>query len=484
MIITANILTGVAPCEVTFEVEETGKTLVTWVWNLGDGTTSNDKSPRHRYELPGIYTVLCYAWDNNGDTYTAIEYSYIRIYDDAIGDEGLVSGDTDMCFKVAVKPSQGRGITPISGTWVWPHLYAAIAKGIDSLNKPMTLVINSKTMEIFRIGVPELWVDREGGYGEAEIACEAMLPEIESRYGPHENVRHRETHVCERPFDEKDYRDKEGYDSEGFRDGHTLSLEIFSGGEQIVPETKLRSLQRNADYAFFKNFESRRMQVKLKHSTSAFRVTKVSCHFDEIDNRTPPQLNDTPEMQYQREFALPDLWFSRNKPTAGTNRASGEAWTGTSVAAAGPDGKSSSGFLSTGYTGLSGYTVADFTLSGWMIGDGEILRATIAGSGTVRLTVSGGVLTFTDGTDTVNYVLPVSATWRHIAVIRRAGLIEVYEAGQLRMVQAVGIRSYGGACTIGNGSCFDIRRLPKAMTANAMYFYYESVLSGGEGFLP
>ena len=54
-----------------------------------------------------------------------------------------------------------------------------------------------------------------------------------------------------------------------------------------------------------------------------------------------------------------------------------------------------------------------------------------------------------------------------------------------RMVQALSaVRSYGGNCIIGNGSCFDIRRLSRAISAEAMYFYYESVLDGGGGFLP
>ena len=463
--------------------------FVKFLWLFGDGSFSTEKNPVHIYVNPGIYTVSCTAWDEYGNEYYVIKEDYIYVYDTTIGGQfGLLSGTTDFCFKHAVKASQGQGITPVGGAgWVWPLLTAGVPKGIGDNNEWISLVVDAETMQIFRIGIPELWTDRTGTYEQQEIPCEAMLPEIESRYGPHENVRHVETHVSMRPYDEREYRGKEGYDSEGFRIGHELSIEAYANGEQIVPATKLRSVKRDGDYALLKELEAKRMQVKLKYSTSAFRTTEISTHCQEIDHRTPPQLNDVPEKQWQREFAFPDLWLSRRGGGANlnTNRADGTEWAGDYVVAAGPDGKSSSAFLSTGLTEELGYVTGDFMLSGWMTGNGVLFSGQIAGAGAVALSIVGGVLIFDDGTDNVQYTLSQSTTWRHIAIIRRGKNLEVYEAGSLRMVQALSaVRSYGGNCIIGNGSCFDVRRFSRAISAEAMYFYYESVLDGGGGFLP
>ncbi len=460
--------------------------LVKYLWLFGDGSQSTEQSPKHTYQTPGVYTVSCTAWDEFGNEYAPIKEDYVYVYDTTTGVLGLLSGLTDFCFKLSVKAAQGCGITPMGGQgWLWPHLAAATAKGMGDNNEYISLVMDSETMGIYQIGIPGLWIDRAGGYDEQEIAGEAMLPEIESRYGPHENIRMVEAHVSNRPFDEKEYRGKEGFDDEGFKNGHTLSLEVYANGEQIVPATKLRSVHRDGDYAFLKEVEAKRIQLKLKYSTSGFRTTVISIHGQELDHRTPPQLNDGPEKIYQREFAFPDIWFSRNKPSAVTNRADGVEWTGTGSQLTGPDGKSGSGFGSSGLSGVSAYTIGDFMLSGWMIGAGTLFSGQVQGGGTVELYVSGGILTFTDGVDTISHALISSGTWRHIAVIRRGLSLEIYDAGSLRVVHALtGIRAYGGNCVVGNGSCFDIRRFSSAISAEAMYFYYESVFDGGGGFLP
>jgi PKD repeat protein len=478
---------GVSPFEVLFEVEfaleEPVVSIVRWLWNFGDGSQSTERSPRHIYQAPGLYTVSCEVVDEFGNEYSLVAEDYIYVYDTTIGESGILSGLTDFCFRTAVKPSQGTGVMPTGGSgWVWPPLLAGAAKCINESNDTITVVIDAETMQIFRIGVPELWTDKSGTYDEAEIECEAMLPEISSRYGPHENVRHIETHVAMRPYDEKDYRGRDGFDSDGFKNGNELSLEIYRGGEQITPATKLESVNRDGDYAFLKDIETKRFQIKLKHSTSAFRVTSIGVHAQEIDHRTPPQLNYIPEKAWQREFSIMDLWLSRK--TIGTNRADGIVWQGSHVVAAGPDGKSSSAFLSTGYTGQLGYTTSDFTISGWMIGDGVIFSGQVAGSGSVEMLVAGGILIFDDGTINVQYLLSETTDWRHVVIIRRGSLIEVYEGGYMRLSQAVSVRSYGGNCTVGNGTCFDIRRLSRAVSADAVRYYNESVIAGGGGFLP
>ena len=458
--------------------------LVKWLWDFGDGSTSTEQNPKHTYLAPGVYTVTLTVTDDTGNDYTIQSPDLIYVYAYELGKTGLVSGYTDQCFRLAIKPSQGQGIMPMSGKWVWPMVSSATAKGYNKLHESISLVVNAEDMKIYQIGIPELWVDHEGGYDEAEIECEAMLPEISSRGGTQENIRHVETHASMRPWDEKTYRGKAGYTADGFRNDQVFGIEVYENGEQIAPTALLTQVDKDGDYAFLKEIECKRIQLKLKYAASAFRTTRIMSHCEEIDFRTPPQLNDVPEKIWQKEFSSPDIWFSKNKPSIATNRGDGVVWSGNGVSMYGPDNKNGA-FNSAGLSSTTGYVISDFFISGWMWGDGTIYSAGISGGGTVSFYVAGDVLVFTDGIDTVSWSMVASSTWRHLAVVRNLGVIELYEAGLLRASQVLtGVRSYGGATVVGMGSVFDIRRNTKVISGDAIHYYYDSIINQDGNFLP
>jgi PKD repeat protein len=483
MNIQGTLTKGIAPVEIVFSIVGSMVKLTKWLWNFGDGSISSEFEPRHTYRAPGIYTVSLTAWDEYGNEYSAIKIDYIYVYDFPLG--SLLSGYTDFCFRHAVKPAQGQGIAPVGGKWVWPMVVAATAKGYSRNYEHLSLIVDGREMRIYQIGIPELWTDRNGTYEESEIPCEVMLPEIVPRFGEQENVRHVETHSSMRSWDEKNYRGKTGYTADGFRNSQVFSIEAYQGGEQIVPTTKLQKVDKDGDYAFLKDVEAKRFQLKLKYATSAFRTTRITTHLQEIDHRTPPQFNDVPEKQWQKELAIPDIWFSRNKPSMLTNRADGKTWVGAGTVVAGPDGKATTAFNSTGISGITAYAIADFMVSGWLIGDGGIYRAQVNGGGTVVFGVTGDTLYFIDGTDTINVILSPDVGWRHVTVIRRGINLDVYQNGKLKSTTLLsGVRPYGGNTVIGNGGMFDIRRIPSVVSAEALYYYYQSVLDGGGGVLP
>lgn len=458
--------------------------IVKYLWRFGDGSSSTEPTPKHTYTAPGIYYPTLQVTDEYGNVYNSTG-SGIYVYDYGIGGDGLRSGITDACFRFAVKPSQGQGIVPYDGLkWLWPMVITATAKGINDAHEAVSLVINSEDMRIYRIGIPEVWTDREGSYDEAEIPGEVMLPEITSRSGEHENVRHIETHISMRSWDELRYRGASGYTAAGQRNAQELSIEAFKSGEQIVPATKLRQVNLEGDYSLLKEVEARRIQLKIKTATSAFRITRVGVHCQEIDKRTPPQVNDIPEARWQKEFGSPDMWFSGNRPTIQTNRADGTSWTGTGVSTPAPNSSNKAFTSPVGLAGTLGYVVSDFTISAWMYGDGDILTCQVAGGGTFSMRIVGGILIVTDGIDTVQIALQGTG-WIYVTAVRRGSDWELYEEGLLRMVQAVtGVRSYGGTSTAADGTLFDIRRYSKAISAEAIKYYYDSILDGSGGFLP
>jgi PKD repeat protein len=52
--------------------------LTSWRWDFGDGQTSSDRNPTHRYDMPGTYTVSLTVTDDAGDTGTASRDLVIR----------------------------------------------------------------------------------------------------------------------------------------------------------------------------------------------------------------------------------------------------------------------------------------------------------------------------------------------------------------------------------------------------------------------
>jgi PKD repeat protein len=47
--------------------------VVTWSWDFGDGTTSNDQNPSHSYTNDGTYTVTLTVWDDCGSSNSVSE---------------------------------------------------------------------------------------------------------------------------------------------------------------------------------------------------------------------------------------------------------------------------------------------------------------------------------------------------------------------------------------------------------------------------
>lgn len=66
--LTSDVTAGCIPATVNFTdlSTEGDTTIVSWLWDFGDGSTSTQVSPSHTYTNPGIYTVTLLVQDANG----------------------------------------------------------------------------------------------------------------------------------------------------------------------------------------------------------------------------------------------------------------------------------------------------------------------------------------------------------------------------------------------------------------------------------
>ena len=73
---TSNVKTGRAPLTVYFSDTSSGYPN-RWLWNFGDGITSQLQNPSHRYSTRGTFNVSLQVWNNVGNN-TVVKSSYIK----------------------------------------------------------------------------------------------------------------------------------------------------------------------------------------------------------------------------------------------------------------------------------------------------------------------------------------------------------------------------------------------------------------------
>ncbi|MCJ7571563.1 MAG: PKD domain-containing protein, partial [Candidatus Thermoplasmatota archaeon] len=83
---TANTLSGVAPLEVHFTgtASDPDGSIVSYLWDFGDGQTSSQQNPTHTFQIAGSHSVKFTATDNKGGS--AYNFVIITVLEDTDGD--------------------------------------------------------------------------------------------------------------------------------------------------------------------------------------------------------------------------------------------------------------------------------------------------------------------------------------------------------------------------------------------------------------
>jgi PKD repeat protein len=479
------------------------QTVYRYLWDFGDGRTSTEKNPVHVYRMPGTYTVTLTVWDEDGNEYSTTRTDYIYVYNWEYSDaSGLHVADTDLCYRCAVKTSQGVGITKFIGTnWLWPTAYTGTCRGINDAGETISLVCNNRNGRFYRVGIPEQWTDRMDSYGGYEIEGKLKLKERIAHAGEYEEIEHVESHAHIRPWKET-YRNASGYSSEGFRTNHAVSLQIYENGEPTTPAAKLEEVPRYGDYVFRKRIEARRLQLEILFSTAAWRLVKVQEMIMPIDKKAGPALDRPSEETWAYEFRGADLWLSRDRLRPTMNRGTGTLMTGDyDQLTTGPDNQLRSAMAMAAAHSLTATLsnlTGDFTIMFWlgsMASFPGIIYQCVAGANTltIQITSAGGVrsITFNDGVNGYSRQLTWTAGWVHLAVVRSGANIKIYEDGVLIYTNPMIDSSieYGGSTIVSNGAIvavFDVRRIARAVSADALAYYYDQVTTNGKQcpFLP
>jgi len=115
----AEPLTGDEPLVVAFtDLSTSHSGIVSWLWDFGDGQTSNEQNPAHTYAGDGVYTVTLTVTEADEDTDTETKVGYITVSDTgptADFSASPVSGDEPLTVVFTDLSSSYDGIT----SWLW-----------------------------------------------------------------------------------------------------------------------------------------------------------------------------------------------------------------------------------------------------------------------------------------------------------------------------------------------------------------------------
>ncbi|MEZ4775620.1 MAG: PKD domain-containing protein [Bacteroidia bacterium] len=75
-------------------------TLMTWLWDFGDGTTSSTQNPGHVYSIPGFYTVTLTITNVNNCSDTRVRTNMIEVFTPPT--PSFAASDTSDCFPMEV----------------------------------------------------------------------------------------------------------------------------------------------------------------------------------------------------------------------------------------------------------------------------------------------------------------------------------------------------------------------------------------------
>ncbi len=143
--------------------------VILYSWEFGDDGKSQDESPSHRYNMPGVYTPKLTATLDDGrvivitDTQTITDWSEV---------DGEVNGSyTNKHYQLAIKKSQGYSLSERTGDdLVVPEARSGTLKVFDALGQYIQLFLDANDLKWYHVstrtgpsggGITKIWGDKE-----------------------------------------------------------------------------------------------------------------------------------------------------------------------------------------------------------------------------------------------------------------------------------------------------------------------------------
>jgi hypothetical protein len=273
-----------------------------------------------------------------------------------------VNATEGFCLRYAVLASQGNGWARWGGeAMVFPFPNTNGIEVYTADDMPIQCMLDERTGQWFQINTYDGpqdsgLVESQQDKGGADIVCSITGPE---HHGTREseNIEHAESHVYIRPrTSDNNYLTNFAVNSYAFKDG------------ALVYEAKTLNNPIAGDVVYDRKVQGKRVQIEFEFTAGGFYITKQDTIYIQRDTAgtTAMASRATSEMNYQKEYATPNVWLTRgSRPLL--NRGTGEVASGTRVTQVrGPDGLANSAMQFDGGNGVVlnniGTLDGDFTI--------------------------------------------------------------------------------------------------------------------------
>ena len=364
-------------CAFTPTEENADYRLVSCAWKFGDGETSNETSPTHIYNAPGVYypyVTATYQHKTNGGevSESLVSTTPVTVYEYGVSEGDLDGTVMDTSYQFAIERENGNGFSKNTGAdWVLPEAESGSLLIYDEDGLYHGLVFDAKDGVCYEISMrdgpdgmdtKDYYEDKCSNSSEngTAIAPLIMFREDEGEQ-PHHSIELVSAHVFTQPF----------IPASGYISGTTFDVIHYKDGQQSHESTSSAKVEDVAvpDYEIISDRtlrEAKRVQTQVTASQSKHLITGRINYYIAKDIPNDPTSNQTEERDHQLALASNlDIWITRGNNLL-YDRIGKTAISGTVTALTGPDGKSNSGFQSTAIITLNNSAQASGMVLAWV----------------------------------------------------------------------------------------------------------------------
>lgn len=290
--------------------------IVSWFWEFGDGTVSNEQNPVHVYTMAGAYVVRLTVEDSLGRSNTSSQtvYVYDFEYDESLPNASI----TNKCYRLPVRGNEGFGVSEFTDNlvpgeeWIWPPAMLQIGKAYDENNREIALVLDAKTQREYQINDRDVWRDRKGTYEGTEIKSEIRQKAEHANEGEHIAIRHIEHHLYFASFDRPRFQNQAGYDSAGLPIGFHVDNVMFVNEDPYNAKSVSKNVPLDGDIVFLEKIEARNLQLSTVMYGAPFYLHGIVPYYETIDKQASPALRVMTENNQEYDLtAMPYFHVTR-----------------------------------------------------------------------------------------------------------------------------------------------------------------------------
>jgi PKD repeat protein len=289
-----------------------------YFWDLGDGSTSTDENPIHKYKKPGVYTVTLKITDDYGASSLITQEKYITITN---WDTDYDVSITNTSWNYGIDADQGIGYSKNSGYFPMPEARVGLISIIDENNIPVILCLDHSDGKFYNISTRDTFnesierqfkdkiaIDGTGGY---DITPSVTFREDRGTFEKY-LIQHLNSRIYIRPRKENLRDETVNHDADtGLLNDITFETTTYVDGVPDPVVSTAEDIGNKGDIIYDRLIQGHRIQTKFTASRGDFSVVGRQIDYKTKDIPETPDSRITTEGDYQNTVTPDNIWLTR-----------------------------------------------------------------------------------------------------------------------------------------------------------------------------